>query len=430
MGFSGNKTGAWRSSECNVDLNLTASSSAVSRRSFLGLAGGAALGVVGLSLFGCSSRDEAAAEEDYLGLATKDRSLSDLDRQVDELIESLSDREKLCQLFVVTPETLMDVKGAVTQAGEATQQALETFPVGGVVYFAKNLANEAQASAMLNGTFDSSIAASGIPPFLCVDEEGGTVVRIAGKSGFSAENVGNMADIGATGDPAQAQEAAEYIGGYLRDLGFNTDFAPVCDVANNPESNTMRKRSFGSDPEQVAKMVAAQVMGFTDTGVLCSAKHFPGIGAAVGDSHDERIFYNGTLEQLEETELVPFKAAIEAGVPLVMVGHLSLPEVVGDETPACLSSAIVTDLLRNQLNFKGIAISDSLQMDAIADFYSTDEACVMALQAGCDLLLMPDSLSAALAALEAALEDGTVTWDQVHTALRRILRIKLAYLDQ
>lgn len=399
---------------------------ALSRRAFLGVTGSVVLGVAGSTLFGCSSNKGAVAEDNFLGLEASDRTVSDIDRQVDELLESMSDHEKLCQLFVVTPETLMGVEGAVTQAGNVTREALEAFPVAGVVYFAKNLIDEAQTTSMLNSTFDYSIAASGIPPFLCVDEEGGTVVRVAGKRGFSAENVGNMSAIGETEDPAQAKEAAEYIGGYLKEFGFNTDFAPVCDVANNPESNTMRKRSFGSDPELVGKMVAAQVEGFTEAEVLCSAKHFPGIGAAVGDSHDERIYYNGTLEQLESTELIPFKAAIEAGVPLVMVGHLSLPQIAGDDTPACLSSKIVTDILRDQLNFKGIALSDSLQMDAIVDYYSTGEACVKALQAGCDILLMPADLEEGLGAITAALEEGTLTWDQVNAALRRILRLKLA----
>lgn len=401
----------------------------ISRRKFVAAAGSAAMG---LALFGCGRSDsdeepaaeQSAAQEEPIA---EEVGLPDpIEQRVEELASGLSDRQKLCQLFVVTPESLTGT-GVAIQAGEATQQALELCPVGGVVYFAQNLIDEAQTTEMLDNTFHYALSACGIPPLLCVDEEGGTVVRIGGAEGFTARNVGDMADIGAAGDAAAAKEAAEYIGDYLVDLGFNTDFAPVCDVADNPNSDTMKQRSFGADPQLVAEMVAAQVEGFTEADVLCTAKHFPGIGAAVGDSHDSRITFDGVLGQLENTELVPFEAAIEAGVPLVMVGHLSLPAIVGDDAPACLSPIIVTDILRDNLGFEGIVITDSLSMGAVGEYYTTAEAVVLALQAGCDMLLMPTDLGEALDAVEAALADGRLAWDRVEAALRRILRVKVRH---
>lgn len=400
----------------------------LTRRKFLGVAGTAA---VGLALFGCAPDQAPQQSEDLEMEEPQEEPIADevglvnpVERKITEMINGMSEHDKLCQLFVITPESLTGT-GTVIQAGDATREALASFPVAGLAYFAQNLIDEGQTTQMLHNTFNYGMAANGIPPFLCVDEEGGTVVRVGGKNGFSARNVGDMADIGATGDPERAEEAAEYIGEYLTPLGFNTDFAPVCDVANNPNSDTMRARSFGSDAELVAQMVAAQVEGFEEADILCCAKHFPGIGAAVGDSHDSRITYNGMLNQLEATELVPFKAAIAAGVPMVMVGHLSLPAIVGNDTPACLSSTIVTDILRTNLLFDGIAITDSLSMGAVGEYYTTEEAAVMALQAGCDLLLMPEDFPAALGAVDAALKDGRLTWDRIDASLRRILRVKI-----
>lgn len=400
----------------------------VSRRKFLAVAGSAAAGA---ALFGCAPK--AAEEPQQQADLPEEEPIADevgvkgpIETQVDGLLEAMSDRQKICQLFVVTPESLTGT-GQVIQAGDATREALALCPVGGIAYFAQNLIDEAQTKEMLANTFDFALDNGGIPPLLCVDEEGGTVVRVGGKEGFSPRNVGDMADIGAAGDAAQAEEAAEYIGDYLVDLGFSTDFAPVCDVADNPNSDTMRERSFGADPNLVAEMVAAQVKGFTEAGVLCSAKHFPGIGAAVGDSHDSRIEYNGVLDQLQNTELVPFKAAIDAGVPLVMVGHMSLPAITGDEAPACLAPTIVTDILRDQLGFEGVAITDSLAMGAVTDYYSNAEAVVLALQAGIDLLLMPPDLAEAIEAVEAALEDGRLTQARLEESLRRILRVKVRH---
>lgn len=399
----------------------------LSRRAFVGLAGTAAALAAGSALFGCAPQEQPPAEE-LAGDEPDAQPADPVEQRVDELLAGMSEHQRICQLFCVAPESLTGV-AQVTEAGAATQQALAAVPVGGVVYFAQNLIDPAQASGMLAATRGFAMEACGIPPLLCVDEEGGTVARIAKQPAFGVQDVGDAADIGAAGDAAASQAAAESIGGYLSDLGFNTDFAPVCDVADNPNSDTMRRRSFGADPELVADMVAAEVAGFEAAGVLCSAKHFPGIGAAVGDSHDSRIVFEGTLADLEAVELVPFQAAIAAGVPLVMVGHLSLPQVAGSDAPACLTPEVVTDLLRTQLGFQGVAITDSLAMGAVGEYYGTVDAVVLALQAGCDMLLMPADLDEALGAVRAALDDGRLTWDRVDASVRRILRAKVQYLD-
>lgn len=341
-----------------------------------------------------------------------------------ELMANMTLEQKVWQLFVVTPEDLTGYD-LVTQAGDATRQALLEQPVGGIAYFGQNVIDPEQTAAMLASTQAYAREISGVPVFLCVDEEGGTVSRVARNDAFGVTDPGNMCDVGATGDPQQAHDVATYIGTYLHDLGFNVDFAPVCDVANNPDSSEMALRSFGADPELVASMVVAQVEGFAETGMLCSAKHFPGIGAAVGDSHVVGITSYSTLDELAAVELVPFVRAIEAGVPMVMVGHISLPTVTGTETPSCLEPQVVTGILREQLGYAGIVITDSLTMAAVSDFYTSADAAVLALQAGVDMLLTPVDMQAAYDGVLAAVSDGRITQERIDASVERVLAAKL-----
>lgn len=350
-----------------------------------------------------------------------------LDNQVKEQLSSMTLEEKAYQLFVVRPEAITGVDTA-TQASDATKQAISDRPVGGIIYFQKNLLNPDQTKALLGNTQGYSQDITGLPMFLCVDEEGGTVARIGNNSGFDVPDIGNMCDVGATGDPSQAQAVGTTIGGYLAELGFNVDFAPDADIADNPDSNVMALRSFGSDATLVSSMVGAAVQGFNGTGVLCCAKHFPGIGAAEGDSHETSISTDKTVDQMAAEELLPFQAAIASDVPFVMVGHLSTPAVTGDDTPASLSSAIITDVLRNRLGFDGIAITDALEMGAIDSAYGSGEASVMALEAGADMLLMPADLDAAHQAILDAVQSGRLTEDRIDQSVGRILHVKLGKL--
>jgi beta-N-acetylhexosaminidase len=211
---------------------------------------------------------------------------------------------------------------------------------------------------------------TGLPAFLCVDEEGGTVARVAGNSAFGVTNVGSMSDIGATGDSQNAYNAGVTIGSYLSKLGFNVDFAPVADVLTNSDSS-IGDRSFGSDANLVADMVSAELKGLTSQNVYGAVKHFPGHGAAADDTHDGAATVERTLEELTAQELVPFQRAADEDVAFVMVGHLSVPNVTGDDTPATLSSYLVTDLLRRQMGYDGIVITDAMNMSAITDSYTS-----------------------------------------------------------
>ncbi len=240
-----------------------------------------------------------------------------------------------------------------------------------------------------------STSRAGVPAFLSIDEEGGEVARIANHENFSVENTGPMREIGRSGDKAEAHAAGAAIGGYLKDFGFNLDYAPVADVAASEENSVIGNRSFGTDPQTVGEMTAEAVKGFKSQGMLTVLKHFPGHGSTTEDSHQEFAYNNKTKEELKSQDFVPFQSGIEAGADMVMVGHICVPNVTGDDMPSSLSAKVVTDILRGELGFKGLVITDALNMGAISGSYESAEAAVRALEAGCDLLLMPEDFQTA-----------------------------------
>lgn len=346
---------------------------------------------------------------------------------VDERIGAMTLEQKVAQLFIVTPEALVEGVSQVTQAGDMTREGVTAHPVGGIVYFAQNLLDPEQTTTMLANVKQFYADAGNVAPFIAVDEEGGTVVRVADNEAFGAQDVGDASALGSAGDTEAAKRAAEQIADYLMPLGFNLDFAPVADVVDPLRSDTMGLRSFSSDAAVAADMVRAEVEGFRDKKMLCCAKHFPGIGAAAGDSHEGAITIEATNEELETVDLVPFRAVIEAGVPMIMVGHVSLPNIVGDSTPAPLSSAVVQGMLRDSLGYTGIIVTDSLSMGAITDYYTPAEAAVAALKAGCDIPLMPERLDEAYQGVLSAVQVGELTEERLDESLTRILTAKQEY---
>lgn len=338
------------------------------------------------------------------------------------LISTMSVEEKAAQLFVVTPEQVSGTE-AVWQVDDAFRAGFQATPVCGITYFGANLVDTAQTKVMLADT-QALTGEFGMPPlFLCVDEEGGPVQRIGGNPGFDAPFIANAADIGATGDVAVAWENAHLIASELKDLGFNVDFAPSCDVATTERSN-MRQRSFGAEADLVGRMVAAQVEAFRGEGMLCCAKHFPGIGDPEDDSHASSIYSNKTREELD-AQLAPFVAAIVAGVPMVMVGHLSLPQITGSAIPASISPTIVQGILRDDIGYDGVVITDSLSMGALLEFCSPAGVGVAAIEAGCDIALMPSEFDAAYAGLVDAIHGGRIPMERINQSLMRILTLKL-----
>ena len=339
-----------------------------------------------------------------------------LNQIADTCIAEMSLENKVAGLFMITPESLTGVD-TVIQAGDTTKQKLSEYPVGGLIYFSKNIKSADQLKEMLDTIRNTMI----YPVFLAVDEEGGSVSRVAGAG--LAENVGDMSAIGSSCDPEKAKEVGTTIGSYLSQLGFNVDFAPVADVAS-VENSVIGNRSFGSDSNVVGTMVAAEVQGLQESGVSACLKHFPGIGDTTTDTHDEKTVSEKTLEDMQQTDLPAFQEGIDAGADFVMVSHMSLPNVVGDDTPCSLSGTVINDLLRNQLGYDGIVITDALDMSAITDSYSSAEAAVKAIEAGADMLLMPENFEEAYQGVLEAVQNGTISEERINESLKRIYRVK------
>lgn len=344
--------------------------------------------------------------------------------KIDRVLDSMTLEEKVNQLFMITPEALTGV-GTVIQAGDGTREALEEHPVGGLIYFAQNLKDPDQTRTMLENTQEYASARSGFPIFLSVDEEGGQVARVGSNPAFGVPEIGNMSEVGAGGDTQEAYETGSTIGAYLKDLGFNMDAAPDADVLTNPANEVVKYRSFGSDPELVSRMAAAELKGLNDQGIIGMYKHFPGHGGTTADSHEGYVYVEENLEELKSGALVPFQDGADNGLRVIMVSHIACPEVTGDNTPATLSRQLVTDLLREDMGFDGLVITDALNMGAITEQYSSGEAAVAALNAGVDMLLMPADFQAAYDGVMAALENGELTEERIDESVRRILEIKL-----
>ena len=333
---------------------------------------------------------------------------------VDETLAGMTLHEKVCQMMFVTPEELTGEDG-VTVAGDATRQALENYPVGGIVYFAKNLESQDQVKEMI----DNSQKYSSIGLFVATDEEGGVVNRLMDTVGTTY--IGSMYYYKDDGDET-AYENAYTIAHDMSALGFNLDFAPVADVWSNPDNTVIGERAYSDDYAQAAELVGNAVKGFNDGGVMCTLKHFPGHGDTAEDSHYSSAYVHRTKEEIMADEMQPFRSGIEAGAEFVMVGHLIVPDI--DEVPATLSYKIATGILRDELKFEGVAITDSFEMESIADNYSVDDAVVMSVKAGMDMILQPKDMASAVNSIEQAVADGELSEDRIDESVRRILTLK------
>lgn len=343
------------------------------------------------------------------------------EENAENILAEMSLTEKVYQMFIITPEQLTGVE-TVTTAGNTTKDSLQKYPVGGLIYFAPNLINNNQTSEMLEKSQEFALEIEGLPLFLCVDEEGGRVARVANIPAFGLEKIKPMKEVEST---EEAYEIGHAIGGYLSELGFNVDFAPDADVLTNPENTVIGDRSFGDNPEVVAYYATAYSDGLHSCGVLSTFKHFPGHGASAGDTHQGFAYTGKTLEELIQNELVPFMAAQDENVDMVMVAHIAVPEILGDDTPCTLSQHMVTGVLREKLGYEGLVITDAMNMGAITNAFDNNQAVVEAIKAGSDLILMPVDFQAAANAVASAVESGEISIDSIDKSVKKIIAKKL-----
>ena len=364
-----------------------------------------------LLLLGCSAAPQGKAASAESAVQTPDLTLE----------------QKVGQLFIVrpdaldpeayTPEQCNDVKAeGVTQINDNIRANIKKYQVGGVCQFGKNILDPEQI-AKFN---DDLQAASDIPMFIAVDEEGGRVARLANTDTFDLPKYESAAAVGAEGVDA-AYEMGNTIGKYVREYGFNIDFAPDADVNTNPDNPIIGTRAFSSDAVQAAELAKAAGQGIADAGVIPTFKHFPGHGDTAEDSHTGFAYSYRTLEEIQGCELLPFAAASEVSPHAIMVSHISMPNVTGDDTPATLSEKIIS-LIPDAGNT--LIITDALAMQAITDAYSSGEAALKAFQAGCDILFMPYDFAEAYETVLAACKDGTISMERLDRSVDKILSYK------
>lgn len=332
------------------------------------------------------------------------------------LLDGMTTQEKICQLLIVHPEALTG-GGTVTGMTDELAAALRAYPVGGLLLSAGNMTSGEQLAALTAALSNGCKTA----PLISVDEEGGRVARLMNTVGTT--KLGSMYSYRAQGTQG-AHDNAQTIARDIAAYGFNTDFAPVADVWTNKRSNAIGDRAYSDDYDEAAELVAAAVKGFHDGGVICCLKHFPGHGSTETDSHNGAATVDKTLPQLRQEDLKPFVSGIAAGADMVMVGHLTVPTM--DDVPASVSRKIVTNLLRYDLGFRGVIVTDGLQMQALAQ-YTDGEKAVLALAAGNDMLLEISDVPGTVAAIEKALDDGTLSRAALDQSVLRILQLKLAH---
>ena len=345
-----------------------------------------------------------------------------------ELLADMTVEQKVSQLLVAGINGL--------EPGDDGTQAVADYQVGGIILFGRNVESAEQLMALTNGL--KELNGDYIPLFLSVDQEGGRVDRMPPE----VAELPAAYQFGQIADPDQRMDACFVLGQALAAqcaaFGFNLDFAPVMDIWSNPDNTVIGDRAFGSDLESVTYAANETAWGILSGGVIAAAKHFPGHGDTAVDSHYGLPVVDKSLEELLDFELVPFCQAIEntcvygaaggdSAIPVIMVSHI-LMTAIDPDRPASLSEAVVTGLLREEMGFDGVVCTDDLTMAAVSDSYGMGEAAVLAVEAGCDLLLVcheADNLTAARDALLEAVNSGRISQERLDESVYRILSLKL-----
>lgn len=350
---------------------------------------------------------------------------------VTSTLQRMSLEEKVGQLFVQhvygSDAETPDERNVPLYGVAAPAEVVRKYHLGGVCYFAwtDNVEDPDQITGLSNGLQRAALERRGrsarVPLTIAIDQEQGSVTRIGPPA---TQFPGSMA-LGAGRSADDAREAAAITGRELRAMGISMDFAPVCDVNVNPLNPVIGTRSFSSDPTLAATLAAAQVDGYQRDGrVSSAAKHFPGHGDTDTDSHVDFPVITHSKEEWARLDAPPFKAAIRSGIDMIMTAHLSMPALDDSGDPATLSRPVITGLLREELGYEGVVVTDSLRMEGVRELYPDGEVAVRALAAGVDQLLMTPAMDEAVAAVKDAVADGTISQASLDAKVRRLLTVK------
>ncbi|MFI9036153.1 glycoside hydrolase family 3 protein [Streptomyces sp. NPDC053726] len=352
-------------------------------------------------------------------------------KRLKRLISRMTLEEKVGQLFVMrvyghsaTEPDQADIDANMAEIGVRTAaEMIAKYHVGGIIYFtwAHNTRDPHQIADLSNGIQRAGLAGpTPLPLLVSTDQEHGIVCRV----GEPATLMPGAMALGAGGSRSDARRAGQIAGAELAAIGINQNYAPDADVNVNPANPVIGVRSFGSDPQSVAGMVAAQVKGYQSSGIASTAKHFPGHGDTNTDSHTGLPVILHTREQWAELDEPPFRAAIAAGIDSIMTAHIVVPALDPAEDPATLSRPILTGILREELGYDGVVVTDSLGMEGVRTKYGDERVPVLALQAGVDQLLNPPSLDVSWNALLEAVKSGEISEARIEESILRILRLK------
>ena len=385
---------------------------------------------------------EKTMEPEQETTAEPEQETDTTDMEIEQILEGMTLEEKVGQMIMTSYRIWGDARQTeITELNDEIREALAKYHYGGVMLFSENFKYAEQTLRLVSDFQAANSKGSSIPLLTSVDQEGGYVVRVT----YGTAGIGNMA-LCATGNPDHARTMASIYGEELRLLGINSDFAPVMDVNNNPANPVIGIRSFSDDPETAAAFGSAYVQGLHDQGTIAVLKHFPGHGNTDTDSHTGFPCIRSTYDELKQCELIPFGKAIGADADMVMTAHIQYPQIeqetytsvtTGQQVylPATMSRTILTGILRDDMGFEGVIVSDALDMGAIADNFADEDMLCMTINAGVDLLLFPavknksmfrKNLELTEMAVRLA-KEGKISGERIDDSVRRILKLKKKY---
>ena len=326
-------------------------------------------------------------------------------------LTNMSLKEKIGQMIMIDYRDTLEMNVEL-------DDILNKYSPGGFILFKSNIQNYNQTKKLLSDIKQSS----DIPVMVSADQEGGRVQRLDERVGF--DTIPPMGEIGKTMNEEEVFNLGKKMGEELKNIGVDMDMAPVLDVFSNPENRVIADRAFGTNSDIVKRLAMALSKGLQEEKIIPVGKHFPGHGDTIKDSHVDLPIITKDLEELKRLELVPFVEAIDKKIPGLMIGHLAVPKITGDNNPASLSKVMINDLLRKDLGYEGLVMPDSLKMKALSNHFTNKEIYLRCIGSGNDIMLMPQNINEAFNTIYDAVNDGVIKEEQINNSVYRILSTK------